>query len=370
MGEGSSARADEALRSSIFEAFERYSAGVYEGPLVRGTYRDLHSNAIDPRELVLLTDEEYANAPHSYVRYDENLPLHWMSCFEISEGILSERVVPAALAILRYGWTHRDERIAPILSSGSASGETFAQAILHAQYELVERDAFLIAWLNERPVPQLEVSGFNSPELSASLAQLRADQFQIRFADLTTDLGIPAYVAAIGHPLHPDGATVFGLGANLSPNRALERAYIEAIELLVNFFNFSDKTIRPRCVKALAGLAPSDYFRRCQFLFDTRCGHAEQRNEPEGLTIRSEMEACLSLLKQHGLRTYFADLTPPNIPRQVRYRLVRVFVSWLQPHVYELDAWRLANPRLSASASQRLNRLRDPFAANEFAQWI
>ena len=94
IGEGSSARADEALRSSIFEAFERYSAGTYRGPLVRGSYRDLHSSAVDPRELVLLTDEEYANARHSYVRYDENLSLHWIPCFEINEGILSERLYP------------------------------------------------------------------------------------------------------------------------------------------------------------------------------------------------------------------------------------------------------------------------------------
>ena len=274
------------------------------------------------------------------------------------------------MTILRYGWDHRDERIAPILSSGSASGETFAQAILHAQYELVERDAFLLAWLNERPVPQLEVDCFDSADLSASLARLRADQFQIRFADLTTDLGIPAYLAAVSHPLHPDGATVFGLGANLCPDRALERAYVEAVELLINFFNFSGKTIRPRCVKALAGLAPSDYFRRCQFLFDAGCGCAEQRSKPQGLTVRSEMKACLGLLKQHGLRVYFVDLTPPDLPRRVRYRLVRVFISWLQPHVYELDAWRLANPRLNTSASQRLNLLRDPFAANEFATWI
>jgi ribosomal protein S12 methylthiotransferase accessory factor YcaO len=214
------------------------------------------------------------------------------------------------------------------------------------------------------------VGCFDSPGLSASLAQLRADQFQIRFADLTTNLGIPAYLAAISHPLHPDGATVFGLGANLYPHRALERAYVEAVELLVNFFNFSGKTIRPRCVKALAGLAPSDYFQRCQFLFDASGGRAQQRSNPEGLTIRSEMEACLGLLKQHGLRLYFADLTPTGLARDVRYRLVRVFISWLQPHVYELDAWRLANPRLSTAASHHLNLLRDPFAANEFATWI
>jgi thiazole/oxazole-forming peptide maturase SagD family component len=370
LGEGSSTRADEALRTSIFEAFERYSAGIYEGAFIRGSYNVLQPKAVDPRELVLLTDEEYSKSQNSYVRYDDNLSLHWVPCFEIGERFLAERFVPAALAILRYGWAHRDERIAPILSSGSASGETLAQAILHAQYELVERDAFLIAWLKKRPVPQLQVSSFNSPDLAASLAQLRTDQFQIRFADLTTDLGIPAYLVAISHPLHPDGATVFGLGANQSPNRALERAYIEAIELLVNFFNFSDNTIRPRCVKSLAGLPPAEYFRRCQFLFSTACGEAKQRQEPNTFTTQDEMNSCLRLLKEHGLRTYFVDLTPQNLSREIQYKLVRVFVSWLQPHVYELDAWRLANPRLSTSDAENLNLLKDPFAAAEFAEWV
>jgi len=140
--------------------------------------------------------------------------------------------------------------------------------------------------------------------------------------------------------------------------------------LLVNFFNFSDNTIQPRRVKSLAGLPPVEYFRRCQFLFDMACGEAKQRQEPSNLTTQDEMSSCVKLLKERGLRTYFVDLTPPNLSCEIQYKLVRVFVSWLQPHVYELDAWRLANPRLSTFDAEKLNPLRDPFAAAEFAEWV
>ena len=43
------------------------------------------------------------------------------------------------------------EFLVPITSNGLAAGPTLADAVLSAIYEVLERDAILIAWLNRLP---------------------------------------------------------------------------------------------------------------------------------------------------------------------------------------------------------------------------
>jgi ribosomal protein S12 methylthiotransferase accessory factor YcaO len=150
-----------------------------------------------------------------------------------------------------------------------------------------------------------------------------------------------------------------GLGANVDRRKAEERAYAEALEILANFYSFADESIRPRAV-ALES-PPIDlktYFDDALFLVasqETR--QARVGTLPASSGKIDELRECLARLGDAGLATYYCDLTPPVLRDRVRYRLIRAFASYLQPHLYEWDAWRLENPRLYSAPVQAGHRI-------------
>lgn len=351
-GEGSSQHAQTALQNSVFEALERTLATRYDrANLVSSTYAALRPKAVDPRELVLMSDWEHRQAATGYVQFHERLPLHWSYCWEITQGALNQCLIPATLAILRFSWKHPRERFAASLSAGIASGPTYAGALLHATYELIERDAFMIAWLRRRSCRRILVPVFDSAALSESYQRLTRDGFEVAFVDLTNDIGVPAFLTVVWLPkgLRVEGGfPAFGLGANLDPRKALSRSYAEALELMVNGYDFGEpNSIRVRRMRSTKrGFRLRQYYDDIRFLWSSGEASDILRGTPTRFDGPwSEFRTCVTRLASIGVKMYFADLTPPDLSAQ-RYKLVRVFASRLQPHLYEWDSWRLDNERL------------------------
>jgi len=382
-GEGSSIDVQRALLTSVYEGMERYLATLYDPQtLLYGSYRDLRPEAVDVKELVLMCEWEYENANYPYVKYGDELKLHWLRCYEIRDGDLVPRLIPATLAILRYSWTNPSERFTATLSPGTASGPTYAAAVLHGLYELIERDAFVITWLNKLSCPKIKVKTFTSQGLTNSYRRLREDGFQVDFINITTELKIPVVLTIITQgktKLSRTNYMAFGLGSNLNLLKALERSYAEALELMVNYYDFNDPrkiNLRNRKIK-IPGFDLERYFDQCSFLAASK----EETDLANLVTAApkdcfSELTESLLRLSKRGLKTYFADLTPSELKKCSQYRLVRVFASYLQPHLYEWDCWRLDNHRIYSAPvemglrkrpldNNKINLLQNPFAVLE-----
>ena len=377
-GEGSSSDVHKALETSIYEAMERYFAMRYEDQVLIYDSRQNLREAIDVRELILMKEWEYVNAHYSYVRYNDELKLHWCRCYEIRNMKLIPRLIPATLAILRYSWKYRNERFAPTLSPGAASGDNYSKALLHGLYELVERDAFMMTWLNRLSCEKIVVDEFLSEELTSSLRRLIEDGYKVEFVNITTEFKIPVILALISQgeiKLSTTNYISFGLGSNLNPKKALMRAFSEALEIMVNYYNFDDPgIIRMKNIRtAVDNFDLKNYFEKCSFLTESEneCT-VNQLPITESVDDVNELETCVSRLVDRGLNVYFADLTPPQL-RNAKYCLIRAFVSYLQPHLIEWDCWRLDNPRIYTApiemgyrtkpiSEDQLNLIQNPFA--------
>lgn len=356
VGFGCSFDVQEALQIAIYEAMERLFSTFYDPKdLVVGSARDLAPESIDVPSLVLMRDWEYERASYPYVRYNDDLTLHWLRCHQVSPPPLRPRLIPATMAIRRYSLHHQNERFVPGLSVGTASDSSYAAALLNGLYELVERDAFVIAWLNELSCPRI-VPDTAMEETSRSLEELSADGFSVHFVDLTTDLEIPVILTAIAHrdpTMRPDGLITFGLGTHLDPKRALAKSYKEALGLMLNFYDFTPSGIVARRRRA-ASVALGPFFDRCAFLTGSPDeGSLASMSNVATHDVARDLETCLARIARVQSEVCFADFTPRAMLDTAGYCLVRVFASHLQPHLYELDAWRLANPRITAAPVRR-----------------
>jgi ribosomal protein S12 methylthiotransferase accessory factor len=390
IGTGARFGAQEALQVSIYEAMERLFSTVYDpATLVHGAYAALGEAAVDPREMVLAREWEYDRALFPYVRYRDDLALSWVQGTEVSGGRLLPALLPATLAIRGYSLRRQSERFAPTLSAGTSSAGTYAEAVLRGLYELIERDAFAIAWLNRLSCPRIAVGPECGEAVTGASEALAADGFDVAFVDLTTDLGIPVVLTAVRRDQSmPEGAArqrtggeealgvAFGLGCSLDAAAALTHSFTEALAMLLNFYDFRDPTaVTPRRlhVRGIA-LDLDRYFAECAFLTaGSEVRELREMPSARGAPLAREFERCLGRCTAHGVRVFFVDQTPAMLRGAARYSLVRVLASRLQPHLYETDFWRLDNPRLTAAPvamgrlgaprqEEDLNLLPNPFA--------
>lgn len=224
-----------AKLSAVMEAIERVSAEeIPAGRIVRGSYKDLApAAAVDPEDFNLPQDTSYrADAVFS-----------WTGAYDLMQG--GYHLVPTDFVLnpSTEGMTSRIE------TNGLASGNTYSEAVLHALYELVERDAaseedFYSAHHDPLFSPRRPLKNIDSKSVPAGAAQelieaLTAQGLVVRIQDLTNIIGVPV----IRVVLYDDGyfgqegkVTYFnGYGADLQPERALVRAITEACQGHVSF---------------------------------------------------------------------------------------------------------------------------------------
>ena len=66
------------------------------------------------------------------------------------------------------------EFIFPITSNGLAAGPTLAEAVLRAAFEVLERDATMIAWLNQLPCTRVDPLSHPDPDVQEICKGVRA----------------------------------------------------------------------------------------------------------------------------------------------------------------------------------------------------
>ena len=81
--------------------------------------------------------------------------------------------MPAIAALMEFTVRSDAEFIFPITSNGLAAGPTLRDAVTSAIYEVLERDAFLITWLNRLPARVLDAASHPDPDVRALVAAYR-----------------------------------------------------------------------------------------------------------------------------------------------------------------------------------------------------
>ncbi|WP_203919296.1 YcaO-like family protein [Rugosimonospora africana] len=226
-------------------------------------------------------------------------------------------------------------------SIGTAAGATPGEATLHAIGELIEHDALSHAML------RWFVAGDTAPRLvdptglPPHLRRLHdaaavAAGAGVHLIDLTTDLGVPVYLA-IAHR-DESGPPVFGTGASLHGTHAAERALRELMQMTA-----ADPAA---ALAALASLAPWPLLAECARLpvrslltsadrVSLRDGAPPDGRDPNGAPtpvaddgrvearpdggepaagdrIASATGRLSRLLAAHGIDVYLSELTPPE----------------------------------------------------------
>lgn len=114
-------------------------------------------------------------------------------------------------------------------TNGVAAGRTREEAIVRGLLELIERDAVGLWWFGGRSARRLAPAHGWIALHQAIAAAGRCPKREVWFLDLTTEIGTP--VVACCSALADGTAVVAGFAADLSPERAAIRAFLEMCQM-------------------------------------------------------------------------------------------------------------------------------------------
>ncbi len=239
-GKGSTREQSEA--SALCEAMERHS-GAFSGDEIRhcGRFADFaaEDGAIHPNAVQLFSDDQLDNAerinakghPYNIVppRFDPAAEIDWTPVWSFTQG--RHRYLPTSM-LYSMAPEQRGPSDLTADSNGCAAGNTLEEAILQGFYELVERDAFAIWWYNRLSVPGVDLSSFDDEFLTSAADYYGRCEREVWMLDVTSDLGIPSFVALSRRPDAETEDIIYGAGAHADPRLAALRALCELNQCL------------------------------------------------------------------------------------------------------------------------------------------
>jgi ribosomal protein S12 methylthiotransferase accessory factor len=230
-GKGSTAEQGEA--SALMEAIERYS-GIFQGDEIRteGRFTDFApGDAFLPNDVQLFSKTQFQNrnvpqSDHSHPvpePLDPSIKIEWSPVWSLRDKRF--KYFPTGLLYFFYGPFHTD-------SNGCAAGNTLEEAIVQGFLELVERDAYAIWWYNRLQRAQVDLKQFDDSYVRDLQAQFAEAGRNLWALDITSDLGIPTYVA-IMHWMQDGHENIeFGSGAHFDRRIALLRSLTELTQFM------------------------------------------------------------------------------------------------------------------------------------------
>jgi bacteriocin biosynthesis cyclodehydratase domain-containing protein len=359
-GKGSTAEQGEA--SALMEAIERYS-GIFQGDEIRATRRftDFPSgDAIVPNDVLLFSD---AQARHNHAHdgeshetqpappFDPSARIEWSPVWSLRDQRF--KYLPTSLLYFFYSGPaafHAD-------SNGCAAGNTVEEAIVQGFLELVERDSYAIWWYNRLQRPEVDLSQFDDSYVRDLKSQLAESGRRLWVLDITSDLGVPTYVAIVHWMQNGQENIEFGSGAHFDKRIALLRALTE----LNQFLSIGLMGGGTGEKASLDGINPL-YLRDHPFL--TPGGKplepaADAKPVPLHNT-REQVDACVDIARRAGHDFLVLNQTRPDVGVSV----VRVIVPGLR-HFY----LRFAPGRLY-DVPVKLGWLERPLLENELTPFL
>ncbi len=226
---------DDALGRAVGEYIERRSLYVYrEAKLTKSSPKKLKRSGrrfVDPMRFFQISEQQQEE--YKLLVPDETSEYLWEKVREVSTGV--SWLVPAQVVYWNYNPDHTDWKEPIIFQSntnGSASWTSRNGAIARAIYELIERDGFLIYWLNEISPKRIDPESFTDPKLLKLITDCRRYFLEPHFLVTVTDLGVPSLAMCLEDKTEAGiPHVVFSGSAGVSFERIAYRSLLESLNV-------------------------------------------------------------------------------------------------------------------------------------------
>jgi ribosomal protein S12 methylthiotransferase accessory factor len=227
-----------AMLSALGEMVERFSLKTfYPKNMIRASFTKLGREAVNPELFSNLSQSErlaiqeslifQKNHPGMKLVFNQDTQFGWVKARTFLDG--QSRYVPAQLISLDERLLKKENSFIRFpLSTGAAAGENLEQAILNGMLEVIERDAFMITWLNRLAPEKIDLE--TGSEKIKNIARIfRRYNLEFYVLSLPTDFQIPVFLGVVIDRSGLGPAVAVGTKASFSLSNAIESVAEDAL---------------------------------------------------------------------------------------------------------------------------------------------
>ena len=326
---------NRALMKALGEGLERYCAGVYRTDSLEQDTPAAVAGAVDPAGFVCRSEPAGET-------------IHWVSGADLSTG--ETVALPAAFVY----YPPPEQRYRPPATTGLGLGNSGVEALLSGLYELLERDAAMLAWYSSFEPVGLAVE---TDPVETMRSRASAEDLETTLLLLTVDIDVPVVAAAVHRERWPRFAA--GTAAALDAETAAVSALAEALQNWMELRGMGPDraAAAPGAIGTYADMPdPAAAFFDADVTVDAGDVSA---GSPDG---EAELEVVLDRLGRAGLDAYAARTTTRDV-EALGFEAVRVLVPAAQPLAFDgvYFGERAETVPASLGFEPRLDRTHHPF---------
>jgi thiazole/oxazole-forming peptide maturase SagD family component len=205
---------NEAIIPALAEALERHAAVVWDSTRLHTAPYMEGKEMLSPQGFLAPKDS-----------FAENQPWQWI----VSRSLQNSKKVyiPAQLAHFTLHKNYPDEpRLQNITTSGTAAAISYEKASVGAINELIERDAFITAWLLTKVPVQIAMETITDANCVSLYTEFIRLGFTLKILDITSDSQVPTLCAVLLSSPANSVVTVV-TATDFDPLRALKKVLLE-----------------------------------------------------------------------------------------------------------------------------------------------
>jgi ribosomal protein S12 methylthiotransferase accessory factor len=323
---------DDAVLGTIGETVERYAPAFHNMEESEfSSFKNIPKYALNPDEFALFHEEQYKQDWFKVHEFTEDVELSWFPMTDLTNG--KETFVPGQFIYMPF--TEDKNIITANISTGLASHTDYHKAILSGLFECVERDSFVLTWMQNLVPEKIKIT----EEIQDHLNEHFPANYEWHFFDISYDIKVPTVMGFCFGETEFGKFVAVGSSSRATYGESLEKT-IQEIGQAIPYFRYL------LCDKK--DWVPSDDYRMIQsfeehsifytkrldlwHVFDKWIDAEESKiidlNEKHKRSDAEEIKHIVGLLKEKNYNVLFKDLTTCDI-RQIGFFSIKIFIPQL-----------------------------------------
>jgi ribosomal protein S12 methylthiotransferase accessory factor len=336
---GISSEEEKAKIKALGEAIERYSLEVYKSSkLIIKSANKLPFNFIRPSKFIAFSETQLQQKEFKICKIENTSTFRWTDALDVFSG--KTVYLPAQVIYVPYYFLKNEPLLRFPISTGAAAGTSMGGAIYRGVCEVVERDAFMIYWLNKIPPIQLDLETIKCEPIKEIFETFLNYYLEWYAFYLKTDIPVPVILSLLIDKSKEGPAVSIGLKAGFSVCEAIIDSALEAEagRIFVRSILYSSKKIKIKNYKNITSFeergmwwARKDRIKLLRFLFEGKKVRNVPKNYFERKNIKEKIEYLFRVFKRMKYPIFIKDITPKEIKIKSAFKVVKVIIPDLCP---------------------------------------
>lgn len=345
--------------TAIFEGLER-SCGIAPRrtrTVIHNSFLHLQEESLHPETVGTHSKEQYALPHFPFQAFDPEQKMNWVWSYCLTKQ--KPMLVPELLAYYSLGG---GKGFVYETSNGCALGASLEEAIFHGIMEILERDAFLLTWYAQLPLPRIDPFSSGDIELDLMLHRiLEVAGYEIHLFNATLEHGIPSIWAIARNKKEKGFHLICAAGTHFDLIKATKNALHELAGMMLTldtkaekqrekYLNMLDK---PHLVKEmpdhsmLYSIPETEH--RLDFLLQQKTRiqtFQDIARPPVSKDLKVDLEYVIEILQQLNMDVLVVNQTTSELQKQ-KLHCVKVIIPGMLPMTFGHHLTRLEGlPRI------------------------